>query len=148
MATDLFTLGGVVFDEFSTPSEPPFGGSQAMAVHKLPGGSRVIDLLGPDDTDYTFNGVFWGDSAFANAEALDALRVSGQPTVLSWGGRSWLVIVQHASIECCRFPNYYKYSVQVVVAQNNMFGALGAFAAGIDDLISADMNNALSIVGL
>jgi hypothetical protein len=27
----------------------PLGGHQAMAVHKLPGGSRVIDTLGRDD---------------------------------------------------------------------------------------------------
>jgi hypothetical protein len=84
MSNDIFQLGGIVFDEFSTPNEPPFGGQQAMAIHKLPGGSRVIDLLGPDDHDYTFHGMFWGDNASANADAIDAMRTSGIPTVLSW----------------------------------------------------------------
>jgi hypothetical protein len=44
----VLTLGGIVFDDFSTPSAMGAGGKQAMVIHKLPGGSRVIDTLGLD----------------------------------------------------------------------------------------------------
>jgi hypothetical protein len=58
MSTDTLTLGGIVFDDFSTPHHMPLGGQQAMVVHRLPGGSRVIDTLGPDDDDYSWDGTF------------------------------------------------------------------------------------------
>lgn len=145
MANDIFSLGGVIFDDFSTPEHPPFGGGQNMVVHKLPGGQRVIDTLGPDDADYTFHGIFWGPYALANADALDAMRSSGAVTTLSWGGRSWQVIVRDVSIECCRYPTYYKYSVTVVVASSALFGALGFIIPTVDALILSDMNSAVAI---
>jgi hypothetical protein len=46
--SDTLILGGIAFDSFSTPSRMGAGGKQAMVVHKLPGGARVIDTLGLD----------------------------------------------------------------------------------------------------
>ena len=36
MPTDVLTLGGITFDDFSTPERMMGGGNQAMVVHKLP----------------------------------------------------------------------------------------------------------------
>ncbi len=44
MATDFPMLGGITFDQFSTPEHMGFGGDQAMAIHRLPGDARVIDI--------------------------------------------------------------------------------------------------------
>ena len=48
MSTDTLTLGGFAFTGYSTPDVMMGGGRQAMVVHKLPGGMRVIDTLGHD----------------------------------------------------------------------------------------------------
>jgi len=147
MANDVFILGNILFDDFSTPTLPQFGGAQAMAVHKLPGGKRVVDTLGHDHFDPVFHGTFWGDNAASNAEALDALRISGAPTVLSWGGRSWTVIVDRCEIACHRFPHWYTYQFSCVIVEDNMFPASQPIAT-IDDMLQADLATAMSIVGL
>lgn len=69
MSTDVLLLGGLTFDEFSTPSRIGYGGRQALQVHKLPGGSRTVDLLGPDETNISFSGTFWGTGANLNAQS-------------------------------------------------------------------------------
>jgi hypothetical protein len=148
MANDTFTLGGLQFDDFSTPSDPPFVGRQVMAIHKLPDGARVIDVIGPDDHDYSFSGIFWGANAAADAEALDAMRMAGRPIELRWGDRAWTVMISEATIHCRRYPMWFEYSITVVVAANNMFGPLGLVQAGIDQLLSADMATAMSLMGL
>ena len=45
------TLGGVVFADFEIPDSINFGGEQVLSVHQLPGGTRVIDALGPSDAE-------------------------------------------------------------------------------------------------
>jgi len=50
MPTDVLTLGGITFDDYSTPTEMMGGGNQAMVVHKLPGGPllhRIRRTRGP-----------------------------------------------------------------------------------------------------
>jgi len=60
ITTDILILGPVAFDNFSPPERMPFGGKQAMAVHKYIGGSRVLDTTGPDDADIHWSGFFLG----------------------------------------------------------------------------------------
>ena len=62
MANDLLTLGGLAFDDWSTPEKMMFGGKHAAVVHKLPGGARVVELV-PGSEDATF--------ASANVSALN-----------------------------------------------------------------------------
>jgi len=148
MATDTLILGGIQFDDWSTPQEIHLGGAQAMAVHKLPGGSRFIDTLGPDDDDYSWSGTFYGENAQESIRALDALRVSGAPVPLVWGGNFWTVIISHFKACPVRYPQLWKYDITVVVAVDSMSGALGAITPGIDQLLGADMATAMSLVGL
>jgi hypothetical protein len=148
MATDTLILGGIQFDEWSTPHDIHLGGAQAMAIHKLPGGSRVIDTLGPDDDDYPWSGTIYGPNAIEIVRALDAMRISGVPVPLIWGGNFWTVIVSHFSAKPERYPQLWHYDITVVVAVNTMSGALGAITQGIDQLLGADMATAMSLVGL
>jgi len=148
MATDTLILGGIIFDEWSTPKRICLGGAQAMAVHKLPGGSRVIDTLGPDDSDYNWSGTFYGNDAQSKVRALDALRISGAVVPLVWGGNFWSVIVSHFEASPERYPQLWHYDITVVVAVNSMAGALGAITQGIDQLLGADMATGMSLVGL
>jgi hypothetical protein len=58
LATDVLVLGSLAFDDWSTPSKMGYGGRQMTAVHKLPGGARVVDTLGPDEKDIQWTGTF------------------------------------------------------------------------------------------
>ena len=148
MSTDIMTLGGLVFDEWSAPEAMMFGGHHGAAVHKLPGGKRVVDTLGPDDSDIHFVGMFWGDNAEASALALEALRVGGHALPLVFGWMFRQVIVIEALPIVRRFPSYYSYAVTCLVVSNPMQGVLGLTLSSVGDLVAADMATAMSIVGL
>ena len=139
MATDLLILGGLIFDDWSTPERMPFGGKQAMAVHKLPGGARVIDTLGPDERDITWTGTFWGSGAYESALALNGLRQSGQVVPLSFAGQSYRVLVAEALVDIRRLPQYATYTVNCIVATNPMAGNLSSQASTVDTTVSADI---------
>jgi hypothetical protein len=147
MSTDQLILGGIVFDSWSTPESIPFGGDQALKVHKLPGGSRVIDILGPDEMDIAFKGIFWNEAANAQASALNDLRLSGSVVSLTYGGNYYEVIVKSCPLTIHKFPQYYEYNIVCVVANNPMAGNLGSISSSFVDLVSADLATALSIVG-
>ena len=71
------TLGPVAFAGFEIPSSITLGGRQRLAIHKLPGGLRIIDALGPDPADLAWSGIFTGPDAADRARLLDAMRVGG-----------------------------------------------------------------------
>ncbi len=78
-----------------------FGGAQALAVHKLPGGTRVIDAMGADDAVIAWHGILAGGDATDRARALDAMRVGGLAAPLSWDVFSATVIVSDLKLEYC-----------------------------------------------
>lgn len=147
MPTDYLVLGGIVFDDWSTPEKIPFGGKHALKVHKLPGGDRVIDLLGPDQDDIKWSGQFWGEDSPSKVAALDAMRIDGSPVGLSFAGNSYTVIVQEFVPTVVHFPQEYTYEISCLVTNNPGQGG-GGSATTFADLVSADMSSALSVVGL
>lgn len=148
MANDVLILGGIVFDGFSAPDKMPFGGKQSMAIHKLPGGRRVIDTLGPDDADFSWSGQFYGDDAYATAMALDALRAQGRELPLIWGGQFWMVVIADFAPKVVRLPTWVEYAITVTVSQAPMQGALGSLFQAADALIGADLSAAAELGGL
>lgn len=147
MATQLDTLsiGGITFDAFSTPDLIPGGGKQMLTVHKLPGGARVIDVLGRDDNDIVWRGTFFNNNAMNNALALDALRVQGSVQTLQYAGKSIPVVIQSFVWSLRRYPMWVEYTIACVVVQQ----APGTTAAGgsssVDNATSSDAANANAI---
>lgn len=140
MTTDHLVLGPFEFDDFSPPAKMPGGGKHHMNVHKLPGGSRVIDMLGPDDHDISWHGTFWMNGAYDQALQLDGLRSAGLPLPLMWGGQFYLVVIADFKYEVQRLPQCVHYQITCVVAQNPMNGGgIGGLVAGIGSLIGADL---------
>lgn len=148
MSNDTLVLGGIAFDDWSTPDKMPFGGKQAMAVHKLPGGARVVDTLGPDEMDIQFTGMMYADNAYGVADALDAIRKSGAQIPLIFAGRFYMVIIAEVVADIRRYPQLMNYHVSCLVVQNNMAGALGALTSTVSSLVGADMSTALNLAGL
>lgn len=139
---DTLTLGGVSFDGFSTPPKMPFGGKQTMVVHKLPGGSRVIDTLGPDEANISWDGFFWGNNAYSTALTLDAMRAAGQVLPLTFGGQFRSVIIESFTPQIRRIPVWIDYSISCMVYQNPGLGTLGGVSISIDSLILSDLAKA------
>jgi hypothetical protein len=146
MPADVLTLGGIAFDQFSTPREMMGGGNQAMVVHKLPGGARVIDTLGPDEAEITWDGMFFGDNAYATALAIDGMRQAGQVVPLTWGGQFRQVIVSRFIYKARRLPLWFEYSIVCTVYQNPMLGVLSALTSSIDTQVASDLSAALALL--
>jgi len=88
-------LGLVLFQDFEIPGQINFGGRQALAIHRLPGGGRVIDAMGRDDAEITFSGIFSGPDATRRARMLDGMRAAGQTQPLSWDVFSYAVVIRN-----------------------------------------------------
>lgn len=141
--SDTLTLAGIAFDDFSAPAEMMGGGKQQMVIHKLPGGSRVIDTLGPDEANVVWSGFFFGNNAYSTALALDGIRAAGQVVPLVWGGQFRSVIVENFIYKVRKFPMWVNYEISCVVYQNPMQGILGAAFGSIDTLILTDIGVAI-----
>lgn len=93
MSDILLVLGPIAFQDFEVPSGINFGGRQTLAVHRLPGGTRIIDAVGRDDSLISFDGIFTGSDATLRARMLDALRVAGTPLQLNWDVFFYTVLI-------------------------------------------------------
>ena len=86
-------LGPVMFQDFEVPSGINFGGRQRLALHQLPGGTRIIDALGRDDAQISFAGIFRGSNATLRARMLDELRIAGATLPLTWDVFFYTVLI-------------------------------------------------------
>lgn len=142
---DVLTLGGFSFDGYSTPADMMGGGRQAMVVHKLPGGARVIDTLGPDEAPIVWSGFFWGSDAYSNALALDGMRAAGQVVPLTWGGQFRSVIIEQFIYKVKRLPVWVEYSICCTVYQNPQLGGVGVSFSSADSMVLSDIATALGL---
>ena len=94
-------LGGVLLDGFEAPAGLRYGGAQALAVHQLPGGTRIIDAMGPDDGNIVWRGFLSGADATDRARHLDVMRTAGAQTSLSWNGACYNVVISQLDLVYC-----------------------------------------------
>ncbi len=116
------TLGPVQFFGLAKPKSIAIGGKQSIAMHKLPGGGRVLDAMGPDDADIAWSGYLDGGSAGLTARALDKLRQSGQAVTLAWDVFSYQVVVSDFSCEIQHIPMPYKITCAVISDGSQVIG--------------------------
>jgi hypothetical protein len=134
--TSRITLGPLTLVAFEIPEFIAFGGRQRMAVHDLPGGGRMIDLLGPAESDLVFSGIFSGVDAGDRARALDALRLAGNTQPLSWDGNSFAAIIAEASFTYAK-PWWIPYRLRCVIRSGASGAALSPAAGVASDLATA-----------
>ena len=92
-------IGSLILQGHEVPNHITIGGSQAVTIHKLPGGGRIIDAMGPDDGAVAWRGLFIGPNAAQRARSLDSMRVQGLPQVLSFGDYSFNVVIVHCEYD-------------------------------------------------
>ena len=131
------TLGPVAFAGFELPSSITLGGSQRLAVHRLPGGVRVIDALGPDPADIAFSGIFSGPDAADRARLLDALRVAGASLPLSWDAFLYTTVIARFEADY-RSPWWIPYRISCSVLRDEA-ATLVTAAVQLAPSISADL---------
>lgn len=111
------SIGPVRLAGFEVPNCVYFGGSQRMAIHRLAGGQRVLELLGPEDSDIWFSGVFTGPDADTRARTFDSLRTTGVTVQLTWQSFQYDVVLRvfRASY---KNPWWISYTVGLIVVRN------------------------------
>ncbi len=133
-------LGPVAFDSFEVPSRIRLGGKQVLAVHKLPGGARVIDAMGRDDAELRWDGVFSGPGAADRARLLDSLRVAGLTLPLSWDAFFYTVLIAELELDYSN-PWWIPFRITCTVVLDGTaelaVAALSVATAVGQDLLSA-----------
>lgn len=114
MATTSLLLGPFEFQDFELPATISWGGRQALTVHRLPGGVRVIDVMGRDNAPISWSGIFTGDDATLRAHALDLMRAQGLAWPLVWNNFFYSVIISGFAAEYQR-SNWVPYRITCTV---------------------------------
>jgi hypothetical protein len=113
------SLGGVKLHGFEIPERLPFGGSQQLTVHKLPGGQRIIQPIGRDERDIewsgTFTGSMLGSSAMERANLFLVMMRSAKPIPLVCGSMRYTVIIKTFEPDFTRQGLVIPYRIVCVV---------------------------------
>ncbi len=144
MADTKLILGSITFREFEIPEKIRFGMRHRIEVHKLVGGNRVIDAMGPDPEPVRWHGRFRGADATSRARDVEALARSGRRVSLAWGGFSYSVVVDDFSADYERFYEI-PYQISCTVDTGGNGGSSGV--ASLTDVISADLGIISQIAG-
>jgi hypothetical protein len=138
------TLGSVTLQGFEVPDSAPWGGEQALTVHKLIGGTRVIDAMGVDDRAISIKGIFLSPDADQRALAVDILRKSGQPVSFSWSNHVYLVVIKSFQPEYQR-PDRVPYALTLEILEDSTQPAAAAVLSD-DDVFSDALGNLTALV--
>lgn len=115
-------LGSVTFFKFEVPEElPGLFGVQKLAIHDMPGGTRLVQQLGAFPFEHIeWKGIFFlGDtqngssSPIDRASQLNTYRVTAQPQMLIWGPFQLQVIVHEFEV-VGRLAQELQYRIKVV----------------------------------
>ena len=138
------TLGDIVLQGFEVPEAMPWGGQQQLIQHKLPGGARVVDSMGPDDRDIQFSGKFLGSDAVVRARQVDVLRLTGEPIQCTWGDFSRTVIVADFTPDYTTNGALIPFSLRLVVLTD----VQAELDEDLSSLLVSDAMDAIEISGL
>ena len=129
-------IGPIILQGFEIPQSIRFGGRQRLAVHKLSGGRRLVERLGPDDGEVSFGGTFSGPNAEARVRAFDNLRLSGEVVWLTWESFRRRVVVKDFTAEFSS-PWWIPYQISCVVTYQS--GVISPRFASASALVALDL---------
>lgn len=112
------SIGPISLQSFEVPASVRFGGRQRLVVHRLARGQRLVECLGPDDDDISFQGFFIGPDAATRALQLDAVRTAGAVVSLTWESFQRHVVIKRFVADY-RSPSLIPYSVLCTVVGND-----------------------------
>ncbi len=144
MTDTIINLGGFEFRDLEIPSEINFGGDHKLVVHELVGGQRIVDAMGRNDTNISWEGLITGSDAIDRALQLEGFRTSGQTVTLSWFNLTYEVVVETFIAKTQKYYQVsYNIACKTVQSGNSPFGLLSLL--GIDQSLANDFNFANNI---
>jgi hypothetical protein len=144
MVDTVLTLGSFVFQNMEIPEDLNLGGEQSLNIHKLIGGQRVIDALGSDEGEISWEGLMLGSDAYNRALQLDSMRAQGQPLNFSVFSSQYNVVISKFSFSPNRFYNV-NYKISLAVIQNLSVQTGITNIPSFNDQINADLTSANTI---
>ncbi len=133
-------IGPILFQDFELPPSIAWGGAQALHIHKLPGGARIIDAMGRDDAPITWTGVFTGADAALRARAIDLMRAEGKIWPLTWDTWFYSIVIERFEADFRR-PNWIPYRISCAVLRDEA-EALAETALSLATSLGADLDAA------
>ncbi|MDR3525390.1 MAG: hypothetical protein P4L66_14965 [Acetobacteraceae bacterium] len=118
MSIPILSLGPVQFTDFELPASIIWGGTQSLAIHRMPGGARIIDAMGRDDAPISWSGIFSGQDAISRAHTLDQMRADGSVWPLSWQDFTYSVLIARFEADYRR-SNWIPYRISCAVVSDN-----------------------------
>ena len=109
--------GPFQFAGAEVPEQINFGGAQMLCTHKMIGGLRIVDALGPDDAPLSWSGIFLYEGAAGRARFLDYVRRSGLTCTLTWGVFQYAVIVSEFKADFKK-PYWIPFSITCEVVRD------------------------------
>lgn len=138
-------LGPVLFSGHEVPARIKVGGQHTVSIHRLPGGSRIIDAMGPDEGAVSWTGYFTGPFAAARARVVDAIRRSGDVVGLSFGDYAFNVVVVHFDYDIQDRGAVISYRIKAEILPSAS-AFVDVTAGSIAALISGDLLAAASLL--
>ncbi|MBV9984501.1 hypothetical protein [Bradyrhizobium sp.] len=141
-------LGDILFQDFEIPDRiTGLGGRQALTKHRLIGGKRSVNAMGPDDSDPAWSGRFQGGDAIGRARLIDAMRLAGQAVTLSFGSVLMSVVIEEFTYDYERewqvLYNIRCYVVNVIIPAVDqslaalITGDLASLALSVSSFVAA-----------
>lgn len=137
-------IGTLILQGYEVPSHITIGGSQAITMHKLPGGGRILDAMGPDDGSVAWRGLFIGPGAAQRARSLDIMRTQGLPQVLSFGDYTFKVVIVHYEYDYQERGAIINYRIRMEIVSDP--ASLIAAVPGIDVALQDDLNTSYALI--
>jgi hypothetical protein len=147
MASTTVTLGDFVFAGMEMPESLRFGGGQALVVHRLIGGQKVVDAMGPDDAPPEWGGWFRGENALERARYLDTLRKQGKALTFTYSEFRYLVLIASFTADFQR-PYQIPFRISLEVVDDLTAPVTVIAPSSIDDVMDDDMGTANGLGGL
>lgn len=142
----VLTLGDFTFINAEVPESLPFGGEQTAKVHRLIGGKRQVDAMGPDARPIEWTGLLRGAQAVERGKQLDAMRKAGKPVECAWWDFRYTVLVQRFEAD---FKRFYEvpYSISCIVIDDLSDPSAPPADETAEEAVDTDLDNLDDVVG-
>ncbi len=107
-------IGNIALTGFEVPDAMPWGTEQQLVDHKMPGGGRIVDAMGPLEALYRWKGAFTGPTASYRAHQMDAMAAAGAAVPLIWGEDSRLVVIRSFRCQTTRGGWWLPYDIECI----------------------------------
>ncbi len=137
-------IGNIALTGFEVPDAMPWGTEQQLVDHRMPGGGRIVDAMGPLEAIYGWRGAFTGPTASYRAHLLDAMAGAGAAVPLIWGEDSRLVVIRSFRCQTTRGGWWLPYTITCIGIPQPGAAAQQPTLLG---QTNADLTNAAAVPG-